>query len=50
MPRLTGFPRVSLPGPAAPPLLGHLPQVIQFFRDPVVGLERLQTYGDVVAV
>lgn len=50
MPRVTGFARVPIPGPAPTALLGHLPQLARFFDDPVGGLTRLRTYGDVVAV
>lgn len=50
MPRLTGFPRVPVPGPAPIPLLGHVPRVLQFLGDPVGAVARLRAYGDVVSV
>lgn len=50
MPTLTGFPSVPLRGPAPPPLLGHLPRVIQFLFDPIERLTELSELGDVVGV
>jgi cytochrome P450 len=50
MPKLTGFPSVSIPGPAPVPLLGHIPRVFQFFDDPIGALGKLRSHGNVVAV
>jgi cytochrome P450 len=50
MPKLTGFPSVSIPGPAPVPLLGHMPRVFQFLDDPIAVLDKLRKYGDLVAL
>lgn len=50
MPKLTGFPSVSIPGPAPVPLLGHIPRVFQFLDDPIGALDKLRSHGDVVSV
>lgn len=49
--RLTGFTPVDIRGPAPPPLLGPLPNVLRFFGDPVGQMLHLQrTYGPVAAL
>jgi cytochrome P450 len=50
MPKLSGFPPAHIPGPAPVPVLGSLPGIIKFFRDPVETVMRLRSLGDVVAV
>jgi len=49
MPRLTGFPRVPIPGPRALPTLGAVFRALEYIRDPIRMVERLRPYGDVVA-
>lgn len=50
MPKLTGFPRVNIPGPRPLPLVAHMPRVLQFLQDPIPTLSNLRRYGDVAAI
>lgn len=50
MPRLTGLPRRSIPGPPPIPLLGRLPRMFRLMDDPIAVVEALRPLGDVVAV
>lgn len=50
MPKLSGFSRTPIPGPASSRLLGPVPAFLRFFDDPVGAFAQLRRYGDVVAV
>ena len=52
MPKLTGFPRVPIPGPPPLPIprVGHLPRVFRFLDDPIAAVTALRPLGDVVGV
>ena len=50
MPKLAGFAATPVPGPAPSRLLGHYPALLRFFDNPLLTLEALRPYGDVVAL